>query len=261
MTMLKTRIIPKLLLKQGRTVKGTRFECLRDVGAPVTNARIYNAQTVDELLFLDIYGYAAHASGSDAGRGLLLDIIARTAEECFMPLTVGGGIRDLADVACLLRAGADKIAVNTLAFESRTFLPAIADRYGKQCVVVSVDVKKTDVHPQEVWIRGGTQPTGMDVWTHLDRVVAEGAGEILLTSLDRDGTMQGYDIELLREATARYPVPIIASGGAGTLQHLADAVTQGHASAVAVGSLFHFTDQSPIKARSFLHTAGINVRA
>lgn len=259
--MLKTRIIPKLLLKRGRTVKGTRFENLRDVGAPVSNARIYNAQTVDELLFLDIDCYAAPSANGESGRGLLLDIIVRAAEECFMPLTVGGGIRGLDDVACLLRVGADKIAVNTLAFESRSFLPAIADRYGKQCVVASVDVKATPTHPHEVWIRGGTQPTGMDVWTHLDRIVAEGAGEILLTSIDRDGTMQGYDLELIREATARYPIPIIASGGAGTLQHLADAVTDAHASAIAVGSLFHFTDQSPIKARSFLHTAGINVRA
>ena len=258
--LLKTRIIPKLLLKRGRTVKGTRFECLRDVGAPVSNARIYNAQTVDELLFLDIDGCANGESNGEAGRGLLLNIIAQTAEECFMPLTVGGGIRDVQDVACLLRAGADKIAVNTLAFESRTFLPTIADRYGKQCVIVSVDVKATALSPYEVWIRGGTQPTGIDVWTHLDRVVAEGAGEILLTSIDRDGTMQGYDLDLLREATARSPIPIIASGGAGTLQHLADAVTTGHASALAVGSLFHFTDQSPIKARSFLHTAGLNVR-
>ena len=258
--MLKTRIIPKLLLKRGRTVKGTRFDCLRDVGAPVSNARIYNAQTVDELLFLDIDGCANGSTKGETGRGLL-DIISRTAEECFMPLTVGGGIRDANDVACLLRAGADKIAVNTLAFESRAFLPAIAEQYGRQCVIVSVDVKATNTHPYEVWIRGGTQPTGMDVWTHLDRVVSEGAGEILLTSIDRDGAMQGYDLDLLREATARYPIPIIASGGAGTLQHLADAVTRGHASAIAVGSLFHFTDQSPIKARSFLHTAGLNVRA
>ena len=253
-TMLKTRLIPKLLLRAGRAVKGTRFAGLRDVGAPVSNARIYNAQSVDELLFLDI-------DGSTSGQGLLLDIVARTAEECFMPLTVGGGIGSVEDVACLLRTGADKIAVNTLAFESRTFLPAIAERYGRQCVVVSIDVKATEVSPHEVWIRGGTQPTGMDIWTHLDRVVAEGAGEILLTSIDRDGGGQGYDIALLREATLRYPVPIIASGGAGTLQHLADALECGHASAVAVGSLFHFTDQSPIKARSFLHSAGLNVRA
>lgn len=252
--MLKTRIIPKLLLRNGRSVKGTRFVDLRDVGTPVSNARIYNAQSVDELLFLDI-------EGSTAARGLLLDIVAQTGEECFMPLTVGGGIRDTEDVACLLRAGADKIAVNTLAFESRTFLPNIADRYGKQCVVVSVDVRATNVSPHEVWICGGTQPTGMELWTHLDRIVAEGAGEILLTSIDSDGTMQGYDIPLLREAAARYPVPIIASGGAGTLQHLVDAICGAQVSAVAVGSLFHFTDQSPIKARSFLHGAGLNVRA
>lgn len=258
--MLKTRIIPKLLLRQGRTVKGVQFATMRDVGAPVSNARIYNAQTVDELLFLDIDG-SITGDAFDTGRGRLLDIVARTAEECFMPLTVGGGIRDLNDVACLLRAGADKVSVNTLAFESRAFLPALADRYGKQCVVVSVDVKTTAAGAPEVWMHGGTQPTGMDVWTHLDRVVAEGAGEILLTSIDRDGTRQGYDIELIREAARRYPVPIIASGGAGTLQHLADAIEIGHASAVAVGSLFHFTDQSPIKARSFLSVAGLNVRA
>ncbi len=258
--MLKTRLIPKLLLRRGRTVKGTRFADLRDVGDPVSNARIYNAQTVDELLFLDIDGAMRDDQGGTA-RGLLLDIVARTAEECFMPLTVGGGIGDLDDVACLLRVGADKIAVNTLAFESRTFLPSVADRYGKQCVVVSIDVRATSLSPHEVWTRGGTIPTGMDVWTHLDRVVMEGAGEILLTSIDRDGTMQGYDTELVREAARRYPVPIIASGGAGTLQHLSEAIVNGQASAVAVGSLFHFTDQSPIKARSFLHVAGLNVRA
>ena len=251
--MLKTRIIPKLLLKNGRNVKGTRFTALRDVGHPVTNARIYDAQGADELLFLDI-------TASAENRGLLCDIITQTAREVFMPFCVGGGIKSVADIRTLLLSGADKVAINTAAVTTPALIEEGARLFGAQCIVVSIDFKH---HGQrcEVYTHGGTVPTGLDVLEHARRVVELGAGELLLTSIERDGTMEGYDLSLTRLVTDAVRVPVIASGGAGSLQHLADGVGEGHASAVAVGSLFHFTDQSPIKARSFLRVAGINVRA
>lgn len=250
--MLKKRIIPKLLLKDGRNVKGVRFTALRDVGHPVTNARIYDAQGADELLFLDITASAEH-------RTILYDIIARTAEEVFMPFCVGGGVRTVDDIRQLLLAGADKVAINTAAVETPQLIAHGARLFGAQCMVVSIDFRR---HGQRcvVYTHGGTVATEHDVVEHARRMVDLGAGEILLTSIDRDGTMQGYDLDLTHAVAETLVVPVIVSGGAGTLQHLVDAIGLGHASAVAVGSLFHFTDQSPIKARAFMRVAGIDVR-
>jgi imidazole glycerol-phosphate synthase subunit HisF len=251
--MLKKRIIPKLLLKNGRNVKGVRFGELRDVGHPVSNARIYDAQGADELMFLDI-------AASSEGRAILYDIITRTAQEVFMPFCVGGGIRTVADIRNLLRSGADKVAVNTAAVTTPALINEAAHQFGVQCIVVSIDFRWTQGRA-EVFTHGGAVATGLDVEDHARRVVEAGAGELLLTSIDRDGAMQGYDLEVTHRVAHAVNVPVIASGGAGTLQHLADALGRGGASAVSVGSLFHFTDQSPIKARSFLRVAGVDVRA
>jgi cyclase len=251
--MLKKRIIPKLLLKNGRNVKGVKFAELRDTGSPVTNARIYDAQGADELIFLDI-----EATG--ATRKLLFDTITRTASEVFMPFCVGGGIKTVDDVRQLLLAGADKVAVNTQAVERPDLISEAAALFGVQCMVVSIDFKRHGP-AWKVYTRGGTVASDLDVVDHAMHAVARGAGELLLTSIDRDGTMQGYDLEITRRVADAVPVPVIASGGAGTLQHLCDAVVDAHASAVAVGSLFHFTDQSPIKARAFMHVRGIDVRS
>ena len=251
--MLKKRIIPKLLLRNGRNVKGKQFVDLRDTGHPVTNARIYHAQGADELVFLDI-------EASRENRGLLFDIIAKTAEEVFMPFGVGGGIKTVDDIRNLLLAGADKVVINTAAVDDLDLIEAGAKIFGAQCIVVSIDYRREgDFY--RVYTHGGTEARDLDVLTHAKRVVERGAGEILLTSIDRDGTMQGYDLEITRRVSEAVNVPVIASGGAGNLQHLVDAVEQGKASAVAVGSLFHFTDQSPIKARAFMKVAGVDVRA
>lgn len=252
--MLKRRIIPKLLLKDGRNVKGTKFEGLRDTGSPVTNARIYDAQGADELLFLDI-------TASKDERTILYDIIARTAEEVFMPFCVGGGVRSEDDVKELLRAGADKVSINTAAVENPGLVAAGARKFGTQCIVVSIDYKTNAYGRPEVFTHGGMTPTGLDPVDHAVRMAEAGAGELLVTSIDRDGTMAGYDVDLLRRITHAVRVPVIASGGAGTLQHLVDAVQQADVSAVSIGSLFHFTDQSPIKARAFMKVAGVDVRA
>ena len=251
--MLKKRLIQKLLLKQGRVVKGVRFGSLRDVGHPVTNARIYDAQSVDELIFLDIMA-------GPENRQTLFDVISRTAEEVFMPFCVGGGVRAVDDIRRLLLAGADKVAINTAAVESPALVSDGARLFGAQCIVVSVDFRRRDGRSVVV-THGGDLDTNQDVLEHVQRSVDRGAGEILLTSIDRDGTMRGYDLEVTRQVADAVPVPVIASGGAGTLQHLVDAVQDGHAAAAAVGSLFHFTDQSPIKARAFMRVAGIDVRS
>jgi len=251
--LLKVRIIPKLLLKNGRNVKGKRFVDLRDTGHPVTNARIYDAQGADELIFLDI-------TASVENRNILYDIITRTASEVFMPFCVGGGVKTVDDIRNLLLAGADKVSINTAAVETPQLLSDGAKLFGVQCIVASVDFRR---HGRRcsVYTHGGTVATDLEVTDHVRRCVDAGAGEVLLTSIDRDGTHEGYDLEITREVADAVNVPVIASGGAGTLRHLADAVTEGHASAVAVGSLFHFTDQSPIKARAFMRVAGVNVRA
>ncbi len=251
--MLKRRIIPKLLLKDGRNVKGVKFVKLRDTGHPVTNARIYDAQGADELVFLDI-------TASKDNRTILFDIIASAAEEVFMPFCVGGGVRTVDDVRELLRAGADKVSINSAAVETPELITRGAERFGVQCMVVSIDYQTNADGKPEVFTHGGTVATGLDPVEHAVEMAKRGAGELLVTSIDRDGTMQGYDVEVLRRIVDRVKIPVIASGGAGTLQHLADAVKQADVSAVAVGSLFHFTDQSPIKARSFMKVAGIPVR-
>jgi imidazole glycerol-phosphate synthase subunit HisF len=250
---LKTRIIPKLLLKNGRNVKGRRFVDLRDTGSPVTNARIYDAQGADELMFLDI-------TASLEARELLYSAIRKTASEVFMPFCVGGGVRSVDDVRNLLLAGADKVAINSAAVEDPGLIAQGARIFGAQCMVLSVDFRRHG-SAWKVYTHGGTTATGLDVIDHVRRAVDNGAGEVLLTSIDRDGTSEGYDLAITRAVADAVNVPVIAAGGAGTLQHLVDAVEQGHASAVAVGSLFHFTDQSPIKARAFMRVAGVNVRA
>lgn len=251
--MLKKRIIPKLLLQNGRTVKGKQFVELRDTGHPVTNARIYDAQGADELVFLDI-------EASKENRGLLFDIIAKTAEEVFMPFGVGGGVKSVDDIRNLLLAGADKVVINTAAVDDLQLIEDGAKIFGAQCIVVSIDFRRhTDFY--QVYTHGGTEARDLDVLTHAKRVVERGAGELLLTSIDRDGTMEGYDLEITRMVTETVNVPVIASGGAGNLHHLVKAIVDGKASAVAVGSLFHFTDQSPIKARAFMKVAGVDVRA
>ncbi len=250
--MLKVRIIPKLLLKQGRNVKGIKFTGLRDVGHPVTTARIYNAQGADELLFLDITASTEH-------RPILYEIITRTAQELFMPFCVGGGVRTLEDVRSLLRAGADKVAINTAAVATPTLIADAATRFGSQCIVVSIDFRREEGRGI-VYTHGGAVRTDLEVVPHARRMAEMGAGEILLTSIDRDGTMEGYDVDMIADVTRAVRLPVIASGGAGTLQHLVDACVRGQTSAVAVGSLFHFTDQSPIKARMFMRMAGVDVR-
>ncbi|MGC4079520.1 MAG: imidazole glycerol phosphate synthase cyclase subunit [Rubrivivax sp.] len=258
--MLKRRIIPKLLLKDGRNVKGVKFEKLRDTGSPVTNARIYDAQGADELVFLDIRGVHSPRP-SDEKRGLLFDIIAKTAEEVFMPFCVGGGVKSLDDVRECLKAGADKVSVNTAAVESPELITRGAERFGVQCMVVSIDYRVHADGRAEVFTHGGTVATGLDPVEHAVKMAEIGAGELLVTSIDRDGTMEGYDLETLKRIVDRVKVPVIAAGGPGSLQHLVDAVKVADVSAVAVGSLFHFTDQSPIKARTFMKVAGIDVRA
>ncbi|MCS6800885.1 MAG: imidazole glycerol phosphate synthase subunit HisF [Chloroflexota bacterium] len=251
--MLKRRIIPKLLLKNGRTVKGTRFVDLRDTGSPVTNARIYDAQGADELIFLDI-------EASAANRGLLFDIIAKTAEEVFMPFCVGGGVRTVEDVRALLLAGADKVAINTAAIETPSLIYEAARLFGSQCIVVSVDFRR-DGHRARVFTHGGRHDTGLEVLDVCRRAAELGAGEILLTSIDRDGTMSGFDLEITRQVADAVPIPVIASGGAGSSDHLIAAFREGHAAAVAIGSLFHFSDHCPIKVKAQLRLAGIEVRA
>ena len=251
--MLKKRLIPKLLLKEGRLVKGVAFQDLRDVGNPVTNARIYNAQGADELIFLDI-------TASQEKRNILYDIIARTAEECFMPFTAGGGVRLLEDVRQLLLAGADKVSVNTAAVEHPEFMREAAQRFGRQCMVGAVDFKKESDGVYRIYTHGGTVQVDKDplAWCH--ELQELGVGEILLTSIDRDGTNTGLDLELTRKVADAVDVPVIASGGVGSLAHLAEGFKDGHASALAVGSLFHFTDQSPIKCQFYLKGEGLDVR-
>ncbi|CAN5384332.1 imidazole glycerol phosphate synthase subunit HisF [soil metagenome] len=251
--MVKTRIIPCLDVKDGRVVKGVNFVALRDAGNPVEQAQAYDAAGADELMFLDI-------TASSEGRGLILDVIARTADVCFMPLSVGGGVRAVDDARRLLRAGADKVSINTAAVERPDLLSECADAFGSQAVVAAVDVKARDGGGWSVFTYGGRRDTGIDALDYARLAVERGAGEILLTSMDRDGAKSGYDIELLRAVTAAVTVPVIASGGAGNVRHLVEAVRDGGADAVLAASIFHFGEVTVGEARQALADAGLPVR-
>lgn len=253
----RVRVIPCLDVKDGRVVKGVNFVDLRDAGDPVEAARAYDAAGADELCFLDI-------SASHEGRGTLLDIVAHTAEVCFMPLTVGGGVRSVDDIRRLLEAGADKVSINTAAVTRREFVREASEKFGAQCIVVAIDAKKVSeagAPPRwEIFTHGGRNPTGLDAIAFARDVVALGAGELLLTSMDRDGTKSGFDIALTRAISDAVPVPVIASGGVGTLDHLVDGVVEGHASAVLAASIFHFGTYSIAEAKAHMAAAGVPMR-
>ncbi len=255
--MLKTRIIPCLDVKDGRVVKGINFVDLIDAGDPVAAATAYDEAGADELCFLDI-------TASHEDRGILLDIVRRTAQRCFMPLTVGGGVRTVDDVRRLLEAGADKVAINTAAVTNRRFVREASERFGAQCIVVAIDAKRVSASggpPRwEIFTHGGRKPTGIDAVAYAKDVVSLGAGEILLTSMDRDGTKLGYDIALTRAVADAVAVPVIASGGVGQLQHLAEGILDGHASAVLAASIFHFGTFTIDEAKHHLAQAGVPVR-
>jgi cyclase len=248
----RVRIIPCLDVANGRVVKGVNFVDLIDAGDPVEEARAYDAAGADELCFLDI-------TASHEGRDTILDVVARTAEVCFMPLTVGGGVRTADDARALLLAGADKVAVNSAAVSRPDVVADIASRFGSQCVVASVEARRVDDH-WEVFTHGGRRATGLDAVAHAIRLAELGAGEILVTSMDRDGTRDGYDLALTRTIADAVAVPVIASGGVGTLSDLVDGVTQGHASAVLAASIFHFGEASIGDAHQALAAAGLPVR-
>jgi cyclase len=251
--MLKARIIPCLDVKNGRVVKGINFVDLVDAGDPVEQAQIYDAAGADELCFLDI-------TASAENRATLYDIVARTARVCFMPLTVGGGVRQVEDVRKLLLAGADKISINTSAVTRPELVAEAARKFGSQCVVVAIDAKQTAPGRWEVFTHGGRTPTGLDAVAWAQRMAGLGAGEILLTSMDRDGTRAGFDIELTRAVSSAVPVPVIASGGVGTLDHLVEGIRDGGASAVLAASIFHFGLFTIAQAKAHLAAAGVPVR-
>ena len=254
--MLKVRVIPCLDVKDGRVVKGVNFVALRDAGDPVEQARAYDAAGADALMFLDI-------TASSEGRGAILDVIARTADVCFMPVSVGGGVRTVEDARRLLRAGADKVSVNTAAVEDPDLISRLADAFGSQCVVCAVDAKMRPDAPHRAWgvyTYGGRNDTGLDAVDYAALAVERGAGEILLTSMDRDGAKTGYDLALLRAVTGAVSVPIIASGGAGETRHLVEAVRDGGADAVLAASIFHFGEVSIAGAKQAMAQAGLPVR-
>jgi imidazole glycerol-phosphate synthase subunit HisF len=251
---LKVRIIPCLDVKDGRVMKGVNFVNLRDAGDPVEQAMLYDAAGADELCFLDI-------TASQERRGTLLDIVKRTADVCFMPLTVGGGVRTLDDIRALLLAGADKIAINTEAVRRPEFVREASRKFGSQCITAAIDAKQTAHGKFEVFTHGGRNATGLDAIEHAKRLVDYGAGEILLTSMDRDGTRAGYDIALTRTIADAVSVPVIASGGVGGLDDLVAGVRDGHASAVLAASIFHFGEASIWQAKEKLAEAGFAVRA
>ena len=251
--MLKIRIIPCLDVKDGRVVKGVNFVDLKDAGDPVEQARVYDAAGADELTFLDI-------TASSDNRDTLYDVVRRTAEQCFMPLTVGGGVRAVEDIRKLLLAGADKVSINTAAVKTPEFVREAAEKFGSQCIVVAIDAKQVAPGRFEIFTHGGRNATGIDAVAWASRMENYGAGEILLTSMDRDGTRVGYDLPLTRAVADAVNVPIIASGGVGNLEHLVDGVKQGHASAVLAASIFHFGQFTIADAKAALAHAGIPVR-
>ncbi|WP_341704651.1 imidazole glycerol phosphate synthase subunit HisF [Ferrovibrio sp.] len=250
---LKVRVIPCLDVKDGRVVKGVNFVNLRDAGDPVEQAAVYDAAGADELTFLDI------TASSDA-RDTLYDVVARTAERCFMPLTVGGGVRQVEDVRKLLLAGADKTSINTAAVSRPDFVREAAEKFGSQCIVVAIDARQASPGKWEVFTHGGRTPTGLDAVEWAKRMAEYGAGEILLTSMDRDGTEKGFDLALTRMIADRVTIPVIASGGVGNLDHLVEGVAEGHASAVLAASIFHFGRHSIGEAKQHMAAAGIPVR-
>jgi cyclase len=251
--MLKARVIPCLDVKEGRVVKGVNFVDLRDAGDPVECAIAYDAAGADELCFLDI-------TASHEDRGILLDVVQRTAEACFMPLTVGGGVRTLDDIRNLLLAGADKVSINSAAVANRGFVREASEKFGAQCIVVAIDAKCVSDGRWEIFTHGGRRATGIDAVQYAREVSELGAGEILLTSMDRDGTKSGFDIALTRAVADTVQVPVIASGGVGTLDHLVAGVKEGHASAVLAASIFHFGEYSIPQAKLHMAAAGLPMR-
>jgi cyclase len=258
---LKTRLIPCLDVMGGRVVKGVQFVDLRDAGDPVEAAMAYDAAGADELTFLDI-------TASHEGRDTIFDVVARTAEHCFMPVTVGGGVRSIEDIRKLLLAGADKVAINSAAVNDPDFISRAADKFGNQCIVVSVDAKQRltqtvggdNASAWEIFTHGGRKPSGLDAVEFAVRMVERGAGELLVTSMDRDGTKSGFDLKLTRAIADAVEVPVIASGGVGSLQDLVDGVTEGHASAVLAASIFHFGTFTIPQAKQYMREHGVAVR-
>ena len=251
--MLKTRIIPCLDVADGRVVKGVNFVDLRDAGDPVDAARAYDAAGADEICFLDIH--ATHEN-----RGTMFDVVTRTAEQCFIPLTVGGGVRTVADVRALLLAGADKVSFNSAAVADPDVVTEAADRFGSQCIVVAIDAKTVSPGKWEIFTHGGRRATGIDALDFAMTMAAKGAGEILLTSMDKDGTRSGFNLPLTRAVSDAVSVPVIASGGVGTLDHLVEGVTEGGASAVLAASIFHYGDFTIAEAKAHMQAAGVPMR-
>jgi len=250
---LKARVIPCLDVKDGRVVKGVNFVDLRDAGDPVEAARAYDAAGADELCFLDI-------TASHEERAIIFDVVARTAEQCFMPLTVGGGVRTIEDVRKLLLAGADKVSINTAAVNDPEFVRAAAEKFGNQCIVVAIDAKQVAPGKWEIFTHGGRNRTGIDAIEYAKKVASLGAGEILLTSMDRDGSKAGFDIPLTRSVSDAVTIPVIASGGVGNLDHLVAGIREGHASAVLAASIFHFGEYTIGEAKAHMAEAGIPMR-